>query len=134
MAIPPTASNLEGIVNPRYVKATVGEVQGLIVFPDSYEHPDSIAVPEGINDDTYYFDDNFFTSLEFEELESRGCLFLPASGWRVGTAITYPNDYGSYWTSDNTDDPVSLLFYDRYISLTPAYRHYGRAVRLVRDE
>ena len=130
----PTASNLEGIVNPRYVKATVGEVQGLIVFPDSYEHPDSIAVPEGINDDTYYFDDNFFTSLEFEELENRGCLFLPASGWRVGTAITYPNDYGSYWTSDNTDDPVSLLFYDRYISLTPAYRHYGRAVRLVRDE
>lgn len=43
------ASTVGGTANGRYAKAKVNNVQGVILFPDTYTHPDGVAAPTGVN-------------------------------------------------------------------------------------
>ena len=76
-----------GIANARYLKARLdinGGINGLIVFPDSYEHPSSVTItyPDHINKGKYPFTDNVFSSDDWSSMESAGAVFLPAAGCR----------------------------------------------------
>ena len=99
-------STIGGVDNARYVKAKVNEVTGLIIFPDSYQHPADIADPVGINEagvDHWNNDDpelnNAFSLEDWQQMEIAGAVFLPAAGERVSTAISSNGTAGYYWSS-----------------------------------
>ena len=69
-------------------------------------------------------------------MEASGAIFLPASGYRDGTAMHDVRVMGVYWTPNYylDDNVVSFGFASGEISLFYGYeRHQGLSVRLVRD-
>ena len=152
-----SASTVGGTANARYVAATVNNVKGIILFPDTYTHPSGVATPTGINTRTTTFQTNTYSETAWQSMESAGCVFLPAAGHRSGTTVTLAstpyvgqNAYGYYWSSThlgiggNGATAKYVLFYansGNLVSLptsssasdysTP--RSEGLSVRLVRN-
>ena len=74
----------------RYVFATldgVGEngtnVEGVIIFPDVYNHPQGVAIPQYINYDNDNFTGNLFSmnhysSADWDKMDLAGAVFLPS--------------------------------------------------------
>ena len=96
------------------VTATVGSVEGLIIFPDGYTGATSglSSIPEG-------------------------CVFLPAAGLRIGTSVIDVGSYGNYWSSScaDSDDAYGLNFNSGYVRPCnySTYRYFARSVRLVSE-
>lgn len=74
---------MNGIPDARYAKAFVNGVQGIILFPDQYKHPDNIAFPEEINIDTADFV-NVYSPSQWKKMENAGVVFLPKASVRDG--------------------------------------------------
>ena len=131
-----TSSTVNGIVNARYAKAKVNNVQGVIIFPDSYTHPNGVAQPIGINETgSAGWNGNNYTATDFGSMQDAGAVFLPAAGNRYGTSVDGVGSYGSYWSASvsNSNLAYGVYFfgsglYTDYVD----YRYYGRGVRLVR--
>lgn len=113
-------------------QATVNSVHGYIFLPDDF------VLPAGF---TFYANSNawatnIYTELEWSKLEAAGAVFLPAAGYRYGTAVYGVGSDGSYWSATppyDTNIACSLYFHSR--SLDPqGYigRNFGVSVRLVR--
>ena len=119
----------------RCALATVNSVKGLILLPDNWDA--SVYTFVGFNNSESTFDSNIISASQWETLERNGAVFLPASGIRIGTMISYIQEYGMYWIAGKSD-PFSYVFYvqlcDGYLG-TPNYceRNMGLSVRLVRD-
>ena len=132
-----SASTVGGTENGRYAQAKVNDVQGVILFPDTYTHPDGVTAPTGVNaTDETGWDGNSYTVADWTKMESAGCVFLPAAGYRTYLSVGDPGSYGSYWsaTPDGTDNAYYVDFQPG--SLEPAYifdRYYGLSVRLVQE-
>ena len=132
-----SASTVGGTENGRYAQAKVNDVQGVILFPDTYTHPDGVTAPTGVNaTDETGWDGNSYTAADWTKMESAGCVFLPAAGYRTYLSVGDPGSYGSYWsaTPDGTDNAYYVDFQPG--SLEPAYifdRYYGLSVRLVQE-
>lgn len=133
------ASTVSGTNNARYAKAYLfGTTHGVILFPDSYTHPDGVIVPTGINNtgDTSW-DANQYSAADWAKMEAAGCVFLPAAGDRYGTSVYYVGSAGLYWSS-SPDGSVAgsvynMLFNSGTLSLANLdYRCFGYSVRLVR--
>ena len=64
-------------------------------------------------------------------------IFLPAAGWRLGTSLSYREEFGHYWSSSpyegGTQGAYSLYFYSGYHSTNWYYRYYGHTVRPVAE-
>lgn len=115
------ASTVGGINNARYVNATVNGVNGIILFPDVYDHPAYLPYPLQINTDAYY-GINTYSSEAWNAMESLGCVFLPAAGCRKQTSTivqiyysgnlnyyVYPcGIYGTYWSSTHSDESYAF--------------------------
>lgn len=84
------ASTVGSTANARFVVAKVGDCFGVILFPDLFEWPEELSVPQGINDIRASALDiankgmdgvpatNCYTIREWEDyLESTGAVFLP---------------------------------------------------------
>lgn len=136
-----TASTVNNVANARYAKAQVAGVRGVILFSDSYTHPDGVNLPTGINaiGDTGWNGNNY-TANDFELMEINGAVFLPAAGYRMGEPRV--SNVGSdlqYWTSYFSGDNNGSKAASVNISsggLDPsgtAFRCWGLSVRLVRD-
>ena len=134
-----SASTVGGIADGRYAKAKVNDVQGVILFPDTYTHPDGVANPVGINEegDTGWNDNNY-SSADWTKMESAGCVFLPAAGYRNGSTVYGAGTGCYYWsatpTPNGTGSAYGVGFYSGYPF--PAYycdRDGGCSVRLVRQ-
>ena len=110
-------------------------VKGNVILPDDF--PTSLA---GSYNWTSLSED------DWNEVSSRGGIFLPRTGYRKGTTIyDFPSStvagHGNYWTStwhsnayeDRDKNPWFIQFQtgERHLSNLPNY--YGLAVRLVRD-
>ena len=104
-------------------KALIDGVNGYIIFPDDWDktwNPDSwTLIPS-----------------EWQALEDKGAVFLPAGGWRDGSTVKAPNSNGSYWTSSENN---STQAYEAGFSTASnisvkatALKKYGRSVRLVK--
>lgn len=126
-------SKVSSTVNARFAVATVGSVDGLIVFPDNFTLPSGISM-EGINSTESRFLNNF-TTQQWSQLEGNGALFLPAAGWRYGTQML--NDVGTrgrYWSSSCRNANGGVWATETFIVdldyFSPAA---GFSVRLVRD-
>ena len=75
----------------RYTMATLGNTyKGLIIFPDDYTHPVGTDFVAG----TYNSSSNFTANVSlagWELMESAGCVFLPAAGYK-----SYANGFGGF--------------------------------------
>jgi len=118
--------------------ATVAEKHGLIIIPDSFTDPKTnngsgAFVPKT----TTGFTANLYTSGEnWEAMEKAGAVFLPVTGVRNGTSLSYYNTDGSYWSSISNPDNVGgagrMHFTNSSVTNDNYNRGYGSAVRLIR--
>ena len=122
-------------VATRYCKATVNSKSGVVLFPDSYTHPDGVTAITSANTTGAAYTTNAWSLDDWTKMEEAGCVFLPAAGYRYGTTVNYAGSSGYYWSS--AVDDANAAYYVHFNSglLYPAYfnsRYYGFSVRLVR--
>ena len=137
--------------NARWAYATINTdetgVNGIIMFPDGLTIEESEATSWGnINTgpaSSSWNNSTKCTTAQWNALEAKGCVFLPAAGYRttnVTNPVTNPGKYGHYWsssshTSSSYKDRAYFLQFTES-ALDPQYgnkRNYGRSVRLVKD-
>lgn len=110
------SSTVNNVINARFMKCTVGNTIGVLLFPDVFKWPEGDDAPTEslateVNVHAAAFNSVTYTLKEFKKLESAGAVFLPAAGYRVGTNIYYDGGvsdkdedrknsaYGLYWSS-----------------------------------
>ncbi|MBO4574901.1 MAG: hypothetical protein J5708_06225 [Bacteroidales bacterium] len=137
------SSTINEVTNARFVKAYLGNrILGVILFPDLYTHPDGVEYPVGINnsDNEDYWGQNQYSFDDWDKMETAGCVFLPAAGYRDGNDVTdvaYDPTWGEgYYSSSSLDswnDSYYFKFGDDDCGISTESRYYGHSVRLVRD-
>lgn len=136
-----TSSTVNGVSNARFVAATVNNVHGIIIFPDSYSHPSNVTQPTNINVRTSSWNSNVYNDVDWAKMESAGCVFLPAAGYRNITTVDGVDKYGKYWLGDTEAYATARCFNFSDNSMLPSNtgntyyqnRYFGCSVRLVRD-
>ena len=133
-----SASTVGETENVRYAKAKVNDVMGVILFPDTYTHPDGVTAPTGVNaTDATGWNGNSYTAADWTKMEAAGCVFLPGTGYRNGTSVSNAGSYGLYWsaTPNGTGYAYSVRFYSTGLYPASGYsgRSSGYSVRLVRE-
>ena len=132
-----SASTVGGTENGRYAKAKVNNVRGVILFPDTYTHPDGVTAPTGVNatGDTGW-NGNSYTDEDWTKMETAGCVFLPAAGYRNGSMVNNPGSVGDYSsaTPSGTEKAYELYFSSGSLNTaSEGSRFYGLSVRLVSE-
>lgn len=137
-----TAPTINGTADARFAKAKLfGTNRGLIIFPDTYVHPDGVAYPTGINAaGNTSWNGNQYSAADWAKMEAAGCVFLPCAGIRVYyTQINDKETRGFYASStpkpDTWNQAKVMQFLDN--SCTPNANRYRRdagPVRLVQDK
>lgn len=130
------ASTINGVENARYVKATVNNIQGVILFPDDFENPSGINIQTNtINIATTHFNNNIYLASQWLIMEANGCVFLPVTGKRDGTTMQDMNK-GYYWSKSGGAgrNAYGLRFDDSNLQtdIETALK-IGEGVRLVHD-
>lgn len=141
-----SASTVNGTANARFAKAQVAGVHGVILFPDSYTHPDGVALPIGINAiGDAGWNGNNYTADKFELMESNGAVFLPAAGYReelyYSTSIPFIHvisvgDWCFYYSSSPKDGygAYAVMVYSSVCNpQASCNKKTGCSVRLVRN-
>ena len=120
----------------RYCKATVNGKSGVVLFPDSYTHPaDGGTVPASVNTANAEFGTNTWTAAQWTAMETAGAVFLPVTGERSGTSVSYAVSSARYWSSTAYSDVDAYYVSFNSSNLSPAdggSRFNGHSVRLVR--
>ena len=113
----------------RYAKAIVHGVNGIILLPDdwsdSYYTLNNHDLP-----DAHFFDNRINDSNWENDLLPHGVVFLPVTGYRIGTTIYEANSLGFYWSS-TCNWGVSFDNDNLNPEDFNSYRCYGRPIRLV---
>lgn len=126
----PTATGI------RYAKATVDNVNGLLLLPDDWDS--TFHHLQKVNNDEVDYKDNFINEPYWtEKVEAQGAVFLPAAGIRDISNVGLKGKYGAYWTSSYCDrfNAYLVLFSNSLLNPTqPTQKCCGRSVRLVRDK
>jgi len=132
--------------NPRFARAQIftdgtapsKDIYGLILFPDDFNDGGSIdgVTWNGIN--SYdAVSPTYCTTAGWATLESMGCVFLPASGWRSEGAVTNVGTYGIYWAStkstETDEDASCMYFFSENVAVFRSYFKTGASVRLVSE-
>ena len=116
--------------------ATVNNVNGLVLLPDSWTLPADITFTSGENGD---YAQNTYSADDWTKMEANGAVFLPAAGDRSWDGGVYRvGDEGSYWSStvvnfNNTharymgflDEAAHAYYYSKFCN--------GFSVRLVQE-
>ena len=139
-----TGGTVFGTAQARYAHATIntdvsGGVNGIILFPDGVDIAASEVTTAGTVNGVSSWGTKC-TSAEWTALAAKGCVFLPAAGYRNGASVSfsYVGMYGLYWSSSpytsSAGDAYSVLFGSTYLSQdSDSSRRFGFSVRLVRD-
>lgn len=122
----PNAQNL-------YSHASVNGVPGIVLLPDNFVLPEGEEIYFTPNAGNYGI--NTYTISEWVKMQERGAVFLPASGYRIGTNISNMGSYGSYWSASVCNSGPY------YFDFTPKDLYacyfinfsYAFSVRLVQD-
>lgn len=137
-----SGSTVNGTSNARYAFATIrtdvnSGINGIILFPDGVNFAASEFTTLGtVNGVSSYA--TKCTSDQWTALEGKGCVFLPAAGFRSGSTVSYAGVHGSYWSSSPYASYEADKAYDVYfgnvLSLPrETQRFFGSSVRLVKD-
>lgn len=120
----------------RYSKATIGGTyKGVIVFPDSYTHPNGTGFAGNCNNAK----ENYASTVSLEGwalMETAGCVFLPAAGYNRDGNIKKVDDASVYDSSTaiNSESRCTPGFYYDNIYLDDrSYNTTCVPVRLVRS-
>lgn len=119
-----------------FAQASVNAKYGVIIFPDNYVHPTGPSSPNNVNTPVAWdkADLSVYTAGEWQVLEGAGCVFLPCTGYRVGTTVYYPDNYATYWSTTSGNRVVCFYFNNGYVQATNwQTRANASPVRLVRD-
>ncbi|MDO4824298.1 MAG: hypothetical protein Q4A08_09055, partial [Bacteroidales bacterium] len=130
------ASTVSGTSNARYAKATVNDIKGVILLPDTYTHPGGVAALKSINTANAAFTANSYNLDAWEKMESAGAVFLPAAGYRQGGTPNRFGEYCNYWSSTPHQSTEKAYFAHIIETMVNVYdwsdsRAFGRSVRLV---
>lgn len=120
----PNAKNL-------YSHVSVNGVPGIMLLPDDFVLPETLSFTPNAGN----YGINTYTISEWSKLQEVGAVFLPASGYRIGTNISNMGSYGSYWSSSVCNSgPYYLDFTpkDLYACYFINFS-YAFSVRLVQD-
>ena len=117
----------------RFVKATVGGVCGLIIFPDGWAGNRPFASK---NTENVSFSSNSVTLPDWgKNLEPYGAVFLPAAGYRGGSSISSVGVEGGYWSYIQGTNPAPAWIKIKSDNLdvvdSEINKSVGRSVRLV---
>lgn len=134
-----TGGTVFGTASARYAHATINTdgtpVNGLILFPDGVDIASSEVTTAGLVNHPSDWGTKC-TSAQWTALAAKGCVFLPAAGYREGTTVNEANK-GYYWSSSPSSsfssDACNVDFGSYSISWNGTYRRRGHSVRLVRD-
>lgn len=137
-----SGSTVNGTSNARYAFATIrtdvnSGINGIILFPDGVNFAASEFTTLGtVNGVSSYA--TKCTSDQWTALEGKGCVFLPASGFRSGSTVSYAGVHGSYWSSSPYASYEADKAYDVYFSNVlslprETQRFFGSSVRLAKD-
>lgn len=133
---------INGKSNALCMKTKVGDVYGLIIFPDNYTHPSGVSLnTSDINQFTRYWSaiNNIYSLADWAKMEAAGAVFLPAAEVRRGTTIVNggSNYTGCYWSSTHYStayEAYGLYFHNSRTEYQGRYeRSEGYAVRLVKN-
>lgn len=117
----------------RYTKAQVNGVNGLILLPDDWR---PCYYPLFNNNYQYSnYESNRIDAEHWNLMEQHGAVFLPASGYRIGTSVNGAGFEGLYWSSSKTNSDHACCFYFSQNTLHSRdyYNRYeGYPVRLIR--
>ncbi len=148
-----SGSTVKGTANARYTLATINTdgtaVNGLIVFPDGVTIANSEADSWGlINNFDWTKEEEGWslatqcTTAQWADLATKGCVFLPAAGYRMNAYVRHAGSDGFYWSASpytngqsNPEKYATVMqFYSyRMYSSTAKERYTGCSVRLVND-
>ena len=97
---------------------SVNGTLGVVLYPDNYTGA------------------TYTTGSDWSKFENKGCVFLPAAGYRIGTSVYDVGSYGGYWSSTSYSgaSAYGVSFYGS--NVYPAndyYRSHGFSVRLVKN-
>lgn len=134
------ASTVNGTDNARFGKIKVDNVNGIVIFPDSYNHPIS-KNPAYINSTTYSSTYTAITTDEFNSMQSAGAVFLPCNGYRSYAYPNYDPTYSTnslyYWSATYNSQSYAYAFLGGHsvgiTSSNTSAKRNGCAVRLVYD-
>lgn len=135
-----TASTVNGVDNARYAKAKVANVKGILLFPDSYTHPEAVAQqPVSINqpNNNTGWDENNYSADDFALMQNKGAVFLPAAGYRMGSEVLECGRQIFYWSASYCNYNMHFAHNvcteaDGKFHPGESYpRYFGESVRLV---
>lgn len=111
--------------------ATVNNVAGLIIMPDGW-------TANGVNlNIVTNFTANNISETDWATLQSQGCVFLPAAGYRSGTTLYSVNSNLMYWSSTQHETSATNAYRFQFsgsaINTPASKRGVGESVRLVYD-
>ena len=131
----PSASTKYGIGN-------VEGIGGLIILPDNWTCPTSLAFNYGFSNEDGDWSHNSYSASQWQLMQNEGAIFLPAAGVRNfyvgpggGGGMYWGNNYfGNYWSfSEANDFSGYLLFQTTDLNSVSNYSGFylGFSVRLV---
>jgi hypothetical protein len=124
-------------VAKRYCMATVNNVMGVVIFPDSFSHPSGVVGISSPNIDDAAFTTNNWSGTDWGQMEAAGAVFLPTAGHRNVTTVNGVGIDGLYWSSTSNGDEsafgLGFINYDMKTNKS-SNRHIGRSVRLVQNQ
>lgn len=116
-----------------FAKAQVNNVNGVIVLPDDWSADIPLVKTDTRSAD---YSVNELSSSEWKALEAKGCVFLPAAGYRYVEVVSSVNTEGDYWSANygNDADACFIWFDKEKVQMDYSWpRWQGRSVRLVQD-
>lgn len=125
-----TASTVDGVSDARFAKAKVNGVNGLVIFPDTFNGGGFTWA--NINNKTSNFTGNTITEAQWTNIEKAGAVFLPCCGQRNVTTVSNVGNIGNYRCADSSGTGGKLLnFFSSNINLfSGSLNYFGYGVRL----
>lgn len=139
-----SGAEVNGVKNARFARATLtvgsGTVNGIVLFPDGYAGgtPAGVVWHDAVNAASTGGWENAATvsAAGWAALETKGCIFLPAAGYRSDTDVFGPDTYGCYWSASAADLQNAYGLEFGGAGLDPGVassRYFGLSVRLVKE-
>ena len=115
-----------------YGHGSVNGVNGMIILPDNWTLPSGLSFTAGNSAWT-----NSYTIAQWEQMEKNGAVFLPATGYRENTTVSYVGSYGYYWSRNSLASDAGKayrmgFFSNNMYAKSDLNRYWGVSVRLVR--